>query len=48
MPDPEWFADSRLLSHPRQPKPGEHVWSFRKNGRHTDCELRLHGERTAG
>jgi hypothetical protein len=29
---------------PRQPKPGEHIWSLRKNGRQVDCELRFHGE----
>ena len=44
MPNPEWFVDSRLPSQPRQPKPGEHVWSLRKNGRQIDCELRFHGE----
>ena len=29
---------------PRQPKPGEHLWSLRKNGRQVDCELRFHRE----
>jgi hypothetical protein len=28
----------------RQPKPGEHVWTLRKNGKQVDCELRFHGE----
>ena len=29
---------------PRQAKPGERVWTLRKNGRRIDCELRFHGE----
>lgn len=29
---------------PAQPKPGEHLWSLRKNGRQVDCELRFQGE----
>jgi hypothetical protein len=28
----------------RQRKPGEPIWSLRKNGRQVDCELRFHGE----
>ena len=29
---------------PRKPKPGERVWSMRKNGKQVDAELRVHGE----
>lgn len=29
---------------PRERKPGEHVWTLQKAGRHVDCELRFHGE----
>ena len=42
MPDPEWFT--RKPPAARAPKPGEHVWALRKNGRQIDCELRFHGE----
>jgi hypothetical protein len=43
------MADDALLwtanpPAPRQPRPGEHVWSLHKNGRRVDCELRFHGE----
>jgi hypothetical protein len=44
MPDPKWFADSRLPPPPRQSKPGERVWTLGKNGRQIDCELRSLGE----
>jgi hypothetical protein len=43
MPGPKRFAASRLRSQPRQPKPGEHVWTLWKN-RRIDGELRFHGE----
>ena len=42
MPDPEWFTQKPPAA--RAPKPGEHVWTLRKNGRQIDCELRFHGE----
>src|SRR6202521_4808940 len=29
---------------PRKPRPGERVWSIRKNGKQVDAELRGHGE----
>jgi hypothetical protein len=29
---------------PRQPTPGERVWSLIKNGRRIDYELRFHGD----
>lgn len=29
---------------PRKPRPAEHVWSMRKNGKQVDAELRGHGE----
>lgn len=29
---------------PRKPKPGERVWSMRKNGKQVDAELRGHSE----
>jgi hypothetical protein len=29
---------------PRQPKPGEHLWTLRKSDKRIDCELRFHGE----
>jgi hypothetical protein len=28
----------------RKPRPAEHVWSMRKNGKQVDAELRGHGE----
>jgi hypothetical protein len=43
MPDPERFKPA----HPtptRQAKPGQQLWTLRKNGRQVDCELRFHGE----
>jgi hypothetical protein len=29
---------------PRQPKPGEPVWTMQKGTRYAECELRFHGE----
>ena len=39
--DDDWY---RPPTAPRILKPGEHVWSLRKNGKQIDCELRFHGE----
>ena len=40
----DWYTPTRPLASPRSPKPGTHVWTVRKNGRHVECELRFHGE----
>ena len=42
--DDDWYKPHRPPAPLRQPKPGEHIWSLRKNGKHVDCELRFHGE----
>jgi hypothetical protein len=42
--DDDWYKPHRPPAPPRQPTPGEHVWSLRKNGKRIDCELRFHGE----
>lgn len=46
MADDDAFCSPNHAStiQPRQPKPGEHVWTLHKNGRRVDCELRFHGE----
>ena len=44
MIDDDWYKPHRPPAPPQQPKPGEHVWSLRKNGKQVDCELRFHGE----
>jgi hypothetical protein len=44
MADDGWYKPNRPPIPPRQPTPGEHVWSLRRNGRQVDCELRFHGE----
>jgi hypothetical protein len=42
--DEDWYKPNRPPVPPRQPTPGESVWSLRKNGKQVDCELRFHGE----
>jgi hypothetical protein len=42
--DEPFYSPNRTPMPPRQPKPGEHVWSLCKPGRRIDCELRFHGE----
>ena len=44
MADDDWFKPNRPAPPSRQSKPGEHVWSLRRNGKQIDCELRFHGE----
>lgn len=44
MADGDWYKPNRPPTATRIPKPGEHVWSLRKNGKQIDCELRFHGE----
>ena len=39
-----FYSPNAKPAPPRQPKPGEHVWSLRKSERRVDCELRFHGE----
>jgi hypothetical protein len=41
--DQPFYAPDRKPLAPRQPKPGEHLWSIRKDGQRLDCELRDHG-----
>lgn len=43
MPDDALLWTAKPAA-PRQPKPGELVWSLRKNDHQVDCELRFHGE----
>jgi hypothetical protein len=42
--DEPFYSPNRKPEPPRQLKPGERVWTLRKNGRQVDCELRFHGE----
>ena len=44
MADDDWYKPNPTKAPPRQPKPGEHVWTLVKSGRRLDCELRFHGE----
>jgi hypothetical protein len=44
MADEDWYKPHRPPTPPRQPKPGERIWSLRRNGSQVDCELRFHGE----
>ena len=40
-----FYAPHRTARQRRPPnRPGELVWSIRRNGRQFDCELRYHGE----
>ena len=43
MADDDWLK-LHAPTQARTPKAGEHVWSLRKNGRQTNCDLILHGE----
>ena len=42
MSDQPFYAPNRTTA-PRQPPPGEHLWSVSKNGRQLECELRDDG-----
>ena len=44
MADEDWYKPNRPPAPPRQPTPGERIWSLRKNAHEIDCELRFHGE----
>jgi hypothetical protein len=41
-PDEPFYAPEDKPA-PRQPRPGERLWTVRKEGRQLDCELRDHG-----
>ena len=44
MADEEpFYSPRRKPAPPRQPSPGQHVWTVTKAGRRGDCELRDHG-----
>ena len=43
MGDEAFYAPEKKAPPARQPRPGEPLWSLRKNGRQYDCELRDHG-----
>jgi hypothetical protein len=43
MADDEWYKPNPKPTPPRQPKPGEHVWTLVKAGRRFECELRFQG-----
>jgi hypothetical protein len=43
MADDDWLK-LHAPAPPRQPTPGKHLWSLRKNGSRIDCKLRFHGE----
>jgi hypothetical protein len=42
MAGDDWYKPHPRPAPPRQPTPGERVWSLIKNGRQVDCELRFH------
>jgi hypothetical protein len=44
MDDPMWYSPDRRPPAPRQPKPGEHVWTLQKGFTTAHCELRSHGD----
>jgi len=44
MADDDWYKPNPTPRAPRQPTPGEHVWTLVKAGRRFDCELHFHGE----
>jgi hypothetical protein len=44
MADEPFHAPNRKAPVPRVSRPGEALWSLRKDGRHITCELRGHGE----
>lgn len=41
--DQPYYAPNRKPEPARQPKPTEHLWAIRKDGRQYDGELRDHG-----
>jgi hypothetical protein len=43
MNDQPFYAPDRKPALPRQPKPGEQLWSIRTKDRQLDCELGDHG-----
>src|SRR5947208_1007999 len=42
--DDDWYKPNATAAPPRQPKPGEHVWTLVKAGRRFDCDLRFQVE----
>lgn len=42
--DQPFTAPNRKPAPPRQPRPAEHLWAIRKDGRQYDAELRDHGK----
>jgi hypothetical protein len=43
MSEDAFYAPNRPPPAPRQPLPGEHVWTLRKGHQTIRCELRTHG-----
>jgi|SRR5712692_3828650 len=43
MPDDPFYLPNRTIP-PQQSRPGERLWSLRKDGDEIDCQLRYHGE----
>lgn len=41
--DQPFYVPNRPPAPPRQPRPTEHLWAIRKDGRQYDCELLDHG-----
>ena len=41
--DESFFAPNRAATPTREPRPREHLWAIRRNGRQYDCELLDHG-----
>jgi hypothetical protein len=44
MADKPFYSPNARPPPPRASKPGEPLWSLRKDGRQFTCELRSHGE----
>ena len=44
VPDDQFYSPSHKATPSRTPRPGEPLWSFRKDGATWSAELRYHGE----
>jgi hypothetical protein len=44
MADEPFFAPNAKPLPPRQPQPGELIWTLHKGTEHVECVLRSHGE----
>jgi len=42
--DEPFYAPDRKPAAPRQSQPEHHLWTLTKNGRRTECEIRIFGE----